>query len=913
MRLSFSDFLGYFFHEKDTDGLRDTVNRYVYSSTMGKMRLVAAFLAVTEIFALILSFGKKHAQSPYVMSYRLIYLSMLIIMLINLIILAAARRDPDRRYVWLSWTLPVTAAAILAWAMAATVVNARALSTADPALYIAASLALPCCIFMNPAVFLFIMMVSDGVMLIVFSGLAHNTGSPGPQIAMIALICLLRTTIGLMLHFVQFYIRVNSIYYEKQQKEISDLNNAQNRFFSSMSHEIRTPINTIIGLNEAILREDISDEVAEDAANIRASSNMLLHLINDILDMSKISSGQMKLMLAPYHPGSMLSDLVSMLWLRTREKGLDFHIEIAPDIPSELNGDEVRIKQILINVLNNAIKYTDEGSITLSIQCTGINDGKADIVYTVTDTGIGIKKENIPHLFTAFRRVDEEQNKYIEGTGLGLSIVKELVELMGGSVSVNSVYTQGSTFIIEIPQTVTDFTEIGNIQFEEKHRMNLSGNYHCTFEAPQANVLVVDDTPSNLLVIKKLLRDTKMTIDTASGGEEALDMTLEKEYNIILMDHVMPNMDGIECFHRIRSQTGGLSKEAKVIALTANAGNDMQEMYYNEGFDGYLVKPVNSSHLERELARLLPDDLKIITRNDEDIIENSVRWMDSHRRKKPVAISSESIADIPKSLLEEYGIEVILHKVITEEGVFTDTAEIDSDELLDYMKEGHTIRTQAPSVKECEDFFAKVLSGANSVLHMNISAHVNNSGITDAEEGARAFTNVTVFDTRHLSSGEGLVTLEACALAESGMSVGEIIRELENVRNRINTSFIVDNFDYLAKSGQTSTRLAAIGKAVMFHPVLAMKNGRLKLSSFYLGSKSHAWSRYISRTLSNVSAIDRSILFITYVGLTQKDLDWIMALVEKKVHFEKVYCQKASPTIAVNAGPGTFGLLFKKI
>ncbi|MBO4375495.1 MAG: DegV family EDD domain-containing protein [Lachnospiraceae bacterium] len=911
MILSLSDFIRYFFHSKDE--LSNDINRYIYISTMKKMRMASAFFAVLQLFMLFVTFGSRHASSPMVNRYRLLYLSMLLIMSMNMIVLAVVRNDFDRRYRSLSWYIPLTTVLTLAWAICSTVVNAVNTSFVDPSLYIAVTLLLPCCVYMNPVVYLIIMLISDTVMLVFYQILVSSLGTQAPYIVVVASIFIFTIALALMLYFVQFFIRVRSISYENQQKEISDLNNAQNRFFSSMSHEIRTPINTIIGLNEAILRENISDEVAEDAANIRASSNILLHLINDILDMSKITSGQMKLTQAPYHPGNMLSDLVSMLWLRTREKGLDFHIEIAPDIPSELSGDEVRIKQILINVLNNAIKYTEEGSVTLSIQCTGINDGKANIVYTVTDTGIGIRKESIPHLFTAFRRVDEEQTRFIEGTGLGLSIVKELTELMGGKVSVNSVYTQGSTFIIEIPQVVTDFTEIGNINLEEKHRKSVSTEYHCLFEAPEARVLAVDDTASNLLVVKKLLRDTKVMLDTAASGDEALEMTLENAYNVILMDHVMPGMDGIEAFHRIRNQTGGLSKDAKVLALTANAGNDMQERYYKEGFDGYLVKPFSSAELEKEIARLLPDDLKTMANNDDNIIEKSVLWMDSHRRKRPVVISSESIADIPKSLLDEYSIDVILHKVETEDGIFTDGAEIDSDELLDYMKGGHSIRTHAPNAKEYEDFYAGVLQNGNSVIQMSISKDINNSGYPDAVEGARAFTNVSVFDTRHLSSGEGLVTLEACALASSGLSVGEIMKRLEDVSKKVSTSFIVDNFDYLAKSGQISSRLAAVGKAVMFHPMLAMKNGRLKMSGFYIGSKSRAWSRYISKTLSNVSDIDRSILFVTYVGLTQKDLDWIREQVDKKARFEKIYFEKASPTIAVNSGPGTFGLLFKRI
>ena len=307
-----------------------------------------------------------------------------------------------------------------------------------------------------------------------------------------------------------------------QREEIERLIASQNSFFSSMSHEIRTPINTIIGLNEMILREDVSSEVAEDAANIRSASKLLLNVINDILDMSKFESGQMTLAEDVYYPGDMLSDIVGMLWIRAKEKDLEFIINVSPELPSKLRGDEVRLKQILINVLTNAIKYTGKGSVTLSIEC-GERDGNIlHVVYSVTDTGMGIKKEDIPYLFDAFKRVDEKNLSHIEGTGLGLSIVKKFVELMNGVITVNSVYTKGSTFIIDIPQRIEGDETIGEFDINESHRLSTKEDYHRKFEAPNAKVLVVDDYSSNLLVVTKLLRETKLQVDTASSGQEAL-------------------------------------------------------------------------------------------------------------------------------------------------------------------------------------------------------------------------------------------------------------------------------------------------------------------------------------------------------------------------------------------------------
>ena len=306
----------------------------------------------------------------------------------------------------------------------------------------------------------------------------------------IVLVCLL------ICFLIEFEVRILREAYmrsEQQRKEIDELSKSQNTFFSSMSHEIRTPINTIIGLNEMILREDISEEVMEDATNVRSASKILLHLINDILDMSKIESGKMELTPVNYNMGDMISEIVGMFWMRAKEKGLSFHTDIDPKLPTDLVGDEVRIKQILINILNNAIKYTSEGSVTLAIQYKELQDKKGMVTFTVTDTGIGIKKESIPHLFNAFKRVDTTENRYIEGTGLGLAIVKQLVELMGGEINVNSVYTKGSTFIIDIPQEVVGDSVAGERHYdsdmkESKYRRT---QYKKRFDAPDAKLLVV--------------------------------------------------------------------------------------------------------------------------------------------------------------------------------------------------------------------------------------------------------------------------------------------------------------------------------------------------------------------------------------------------------------------------------------
>nr|MCR5432617.1 DegV family EDD domain-containing protein [Lachnospiraceae bacterium] len=643
-------------------------------------------------------------------------------------------------------------------------------------------------------------------------------------------------SICMMISFEILMYRLESQKNEKQRKEIAALNDAQNRFFSSMSHEIRTPINTIIGLNEMILREDVSDEVAEDAANIRAAGKMLLHLINDILDMSKLESGNMQLSSVSYRIGDMLSELVNMIWVRARDKGLEFNVNVSPDVPAQVIGDDVRVKQILINVLNNAVKYTREGSVSLSIQCGNMVDGKQSILYTVSDTGMGIKKENLPYLFTAFKRVDEDNNRHIEGTGLGLSIVQQLVNLMGGKVTVNSIYTQGTTFVIEIPQIVAGNETVGELNLEKKHKI-MRDAYVSRFEAPDARVLAVDDNASNLLVVKKLLRDTKVQLDTASSGEDALRLTLENNYHVIFMDHMMPGMDGVECHRRILAQKAGKCKDSKIISFTANADAESRALYEREGFDGFLIKPIDGKSLERELAHNLPAELVHYSADDDnDVLAESMAWINTEQNKRLISITTESTADLPAELIDQYEIAEIPHLVVTSEGVFRDLIDIDTGGMISYMeRKSARVHTLTPTVDAHEEFFAEQLNHANSIIHIAISKDVENSGYKNALEAADSFNNVTVLDCGHLSSGQGLQVLEACRLASLGKTVDEISKAVEEGKRLTSTSFIVDNLDYLARAGQVSDRIARITKTLSLRPTLVMKKGKMTLGRVFFG------------------------------------------------------------------------------
>ena len=392
---------------------------------------------------------------------------------------------------------------------------------------------------------------------------------------------------------------------------------AKSNFLANMSHEIRTPINAVLGMDEMILRECKDSQILEYANDIDSAGHQLLSLVNDILDFSKIESGKMELHPVEYELFSIMNDCYNMIFMRAKRKDLKFAVENDPDIPAFLHGDEVRIRQIIMNLLTNAVKYTKDGSVKLMFSYEKVDDDNIRLIVSVKDTGIGISEENKKYLFDSFKRIDEKTNRNIEGTGLGLSITKKFTEMMEGEITVDSVLYEGSTFTVSIPQKIADKGTVGNFaerlnrrnealeKSEEKDSKEVKND---RFKAPHARILVVDDVKMNLNVVRLLLKNTGMQIDLASSGEECLKYTLVKRYDVILMDHMMPIMDGIEALHKVREQADGLNADTPVIALTANALVGAQEMYLEEGFASYISKPVKSVDLEAALAALLPPE-----------------------------------------------------------------------------------------------------------------------------------------------------------------------------------------------------------------------------------------------------------------------------------------------------------------
>ncbi len=403
---------------------------------------------------------------------------------------------------------------------------------------------------------------------------------------------------------------------QKANKELKEMalsaiqaEEAKSRFLSNMSHEIRTPINAVLGMNEMILRECGDTQILDYAENIRRAGRMLLFLINDILDMSKIEMGRMEIVPAEYELGELVLDLWNMICLRAQEKGLSIAFHLTPDLPGRLFGDDQRIKQVVTNLLTNAVKYTSQGSVEMDVSYRRESEKKLILIVSVKDTGMGIRKEDIGKLFEKFQRLDEKKNRRIEGTGLGLHITLSLLELMGGEITVESEYGKGSVFTVTIPQEIVSEEPVG--EFEELHRRHRTGGKDGGkfFEAPGARVLVVDDNAMNLAVFQALLKRTKVTAVTADSGRECLELIRKEKYHIIFMDHMMPEMDGIETLHEMRRLTGHPNADTPVIALTANAVAGAKEMYQKEGFADFLAKPIEGEVMEKMIADYLPAEL----------------------------------------------------------------------------------------------------------------------------------------------------------------------------------------------------------------------------------------------------------------------------------------------------------------
>ncbi|SEK27211.1 Hpt domain-containing protein [Butyrivibrio sp. ob235] len=451
---------------------------------------------------------------------------------------------------------------------------------------------------------------------------------------------------------------------EKELEVAQKASEAKSSFLSNMSHEIRTPINAVLGMNEMILRESDNDRILEYANNVKSAGNSLLGIINDILDFSKIEAGKMDILPVQYHLGSTINDLINMVAVKAEEKGLKLELNIDETLPTVLIGDEIRIKQCVTNVLSNAVKYTEEGSVALNISYRKVDDKTIMLRFQVIDTGIGIKEEDINKLYSPFERIEEIRNRSIEGTGLGMSIVKKLLALMDTRLEVKSVYGEGSDFSFEVRQQVVSWEELGDFKEKYKEYLKTLEKYHEKFKAPEAEILVVDDTPMNLTVVKGLLKTTQIQIDTAESGRETLEKVKNKKYDAIFIDHRMPEMDGLETLAAMKKMEENLSVDAPCIALTANAGAGAREEYMAAGFDDYLSKPIDGGLLEDMLKTYLPSEKLILEEESEDVYDKD----ENDERQKlyktiegidyEEALKNCGSLDILQNVIEEFHVSI---------------------------------------------------------------------------------------------------------------------------------------------------------------------------------------------------------------------------------------------------------------
>ena len=475
--------------------------------------------------------------------------------------------------------------------------------------------------------------------------------------------------------------KANELAEEARQEAIA-ASTAKGKFLAHMSHEIRTPINAVLGMDTMILRETTDMQIKEYALDIQNAGQSLLALINDILDFSKIESEKLEIIPVEYDLSSLIHDISNMIKAKAEAKKLELSICVDENLPSKLLGDDVRVRQVLVNLLNNAVKYTQKGTVSLSV-VGRIEGRKAVLEFSVKDTGIGIKEEDISKLFKEFERIEEKRNRNIEGTGLGINITTQLLLLMGSRLQVESVYGEGSRFYFTLEQQIIDSTPIGNLE-ERIRKQSKEYAYTSTFTAPEANILVVDDNLINLKVFVSLLKRTKLNVDVADSGKECLKMITKKCYDLIFLDHMMPEMDGVETLHYMKEMKDNLCMESPVVALTANAITGAKEMYLAEGFDAFLPKPINPEKLEQLILKLLPRDLLHF-----DMEDVSKKEGDGLNDKTAQAIGQYEL-DLPmvEGIDWNYGLmhlndpQLLMNTV----GDFYKTLEMEADKLDDFYR-----------------------------------------------------------------------------------------------------------------------------------------------------------------------------------------------------------------------------------
>ncbi len=473
---------------------------------------------------------------------------------------------------------------------------------------------------------------------------------------------------------------------EQAKEAAEEANRAKTQFIARVSHEIRTPINAIMGMNEMIMRESRECDIIQYADDVRNSSTILLGIINELLDAAKIESGKMEVLPVEYDMGSFLNDLYHLIYIRAREKNLTLNFEIEKTIPKVYFGDDKRIRQVLINLLTNSVKYTDKGEVTLSLTAETEGD-TAFLHFSVRDTGIGIKKEELESICEEFKRADMKRNRSVEGTGLGMNIVQQFLRLMGSELKIESEYEKGSVFHFVLEQKIVDKSPLGDFTASFS-RVGEEKFFRSSFVAPDARILVVDDYPMNIKVLKNLLKQNKVQIEGVESGRECLRLLRQQSFDLIFLDHRMPGMDGVETLHEMRKQE--LGKGVPVIMLTANAIVGDREKYLEEGFDEFLSKPIMPERLEKIMLQFLPEKyIQTANREPEEIV-----YMDAKAYLESLEKDDEADFEQVKEAFPEFNYEKALSLCNGEEGFYLEL-------LRDFTE--LTIKTELEGYVETQD------------------------------------------------------------------------------------------------------------------------------------------------------------------------------------------------------------------
>ena len=694
----------------------------------------------------------------------------------------------------------------------------------------------------------------------------------------------------------------------QQKEELEELSKTKEHFFACMSHELRTPINSIIGFNELMMRKSEDQEIQEYGQNVELASKLLLSLVNDILDFSQMEIGKMEIVHQEYDTAKMFGEVIDMMTVRMKEKELDFQVEIDPSIPSVLVGDERRIQQILLNVLGNAVKYTEKGFVHFIVYSEPCGPGCVRLNMTIKDSGIGIRKENLPYLFQSFQRIKDAQERRIEGSGLGLAITKRLLDLMGGEIQVDSIYRKGSTFTVILEQETAVAEPVGTVNFLQQE--GTRERYQPLFTAPEVRVLAVDDNKMNLTIINKLLEPTKLQSDFAQSGAECLEMTKQKAYHVILMDHHMSDMDGIAVLHSIRKQQNGLCNNVHCLLTTADSEDMAKRICEEHSFNDYILKPFLGNSLEEKVFEHIPDEL--IEQKRELRKGNLGKAKLWKKWKSKVCITTDCVCDWTESLAEQSSIRVMYSYVETPMGRFADTKEVDLDSLSQFEAEGVQARAVSASVEEYEEFFADVLMDAEQVIHISMSEHVGEACET-ARKASQGFEHVHVVDSGQIAGGESLLLLYAIKMVKEGYRHQQILENLERKKGSIVSRFVAPHTREDYGERLTKDRKLAMLKYISkqkVRPAFSFSSNKLKMIGLHRGELRLAWKSMIRGALFRNEKIDQTVVVITHAGCSGQELTWIRQEIGKRIAFDEVIVQKASFSFSHYAGVGTIGISF---